>query len=234
MGGLGVQLSNPDAKNLIADRYIVVYKKTTTDEQVVAHQAGVMQKVKARGLVSRSRDGRVHSTGMNAFSMMGWRAMVLDADNGLMDDIAGADEVDYVEQDSVVRASSLVQQLNAPTGLYRMSHTELGTGSYVFDNSAGTGSVVYVVDTGIRTTHTASASQLSTKRLLITNRILEAALPLQRISSTESTRMRTVTVVTSQERSVAPPLELRRTCLCSLLKCWTQTEQGVTQRSLLV
>jgi subtilisin family serine protease len=78
--------------------------------------------------------------------------------------------VAYIEKDSVVNITAVaaepenlekrapVNQLHAPWGLARISHRLGGnTGSfasnYYYDNSAGVGVRVYVIDTGIRTSH---------------------------------------------------------------------------------
>lgn len=53
----------------------------------------------------------------------------------------------------MVKVGALVQQPAAPAGLRRISHAAVGGQGYVFDNSGGAGITVYVVDTGIRTTH---------------------------------------------------------------------------------
>lgn len=48
---------------------------------------------------------------------------------------------------------------SSPAGLNRISHADgLGSNGYVFDNSSGSGIVAYVVDTGIMTTHSVSAT----------------------------------------------------------------------------
>lgn len=62
----------------------------------------------------------------------------------------------YIEADTIVRTSSFIQQATAPTGLNRLSHTAVGGASYVFDDSAGVGITAFVVDTGIRTSHSVS------------------------------------------------------------------------------
>ena len=83
--------------------------------------------------------------------------------------VANHRQVDFVEKDQVVTASlpalqpsvglekrSFATQLNAPWGLGRISHLAKGSTNYVYDNTvgAGQGSKVYVIDTGILTTHT--------------------------------------------------------------------------------
>ncbi|KAH8878761.1 serine protease [Thozetella sp. PMI_491] len=61
--------------------------------------------------------------------------------------------VEYVENDVIVRAQSYVTQPDAPWGLARISHRARGATSYTYDNSAGAGTCVYVVDSGIYTDH---------------------------------------------------------------------------------
>jgi subtilisin family serine protease len=74
-------------------------------------------------------------------------------------------QVDYVEQDAVVKANlgefdsldkkAYVTQSSSTWGLSRISHVDRQTGStsYTYDSSAGEGTCVYVVDTGIYTAH---------------------------------------------------------------------------------
>ncbi|KAH7083070.1 subtilisin-like protease [Paraphoma chrysanthemicola] len=73
--------------------------------------------------------------------------------------------VDYVEQDAVVQANlgeidhlekkAYVTQSSSTWGLSRISHVnrQTGTLSYTYDDSAGAGTCVYIVDTGISTSH---------------------------------------------------------------------------------
>jgi hypothetical protein len=98
VSGIGVPVSNSDAKDIISNRYIVVYKNNVTDNAVQTHQASVMTMFGKRGLSPRSRDGRALSGKMEAFSMMGWRGMSLDAEDGEILEIASADEVSGVRR----------------------------------------------------------------------------------------------------------------------------------------
>ncbi|OAL06384.1 subtilisin-like protease [Phaeosphaeriaceae sp. SRC1lsM3a] len=73
--------------------------------------------------------------------------------------------VEYVEQDAVVKANlgefetldkrAYTTQSSSTWGLSRISHVNRQTGSYAYtyDSSAGAGTCVYVVDTGIETSH---------------------------------------------------------------------------------
>ena len=49
---------------------------------------------------------------------------------------------------------TMVKQYNAPWGLARISHESRNHRDYVYSDTAGTGTYVYVIDTGIRTSHT--------------------------------------------------------------------------------
>jgi subtilisin family serine protease len=74
-------------------------------------------------------------------------------------------QVEYVEQDAIVKANlgefdhlekkAYVTQSSSTWGLSRISHQnrQSGSYSYTYDDSAGAGTCVYVVDTGIATTH---------------------------------------------------------------------------------
>lgn len=71
--------------------------------------------------------------------------------------------VEYIEQDAVVKANlgeienlekkAYVTQSSSTWGLARISHKARGSSSYTYDSTAGQGTCVYVIDTGIATTH---------------------------------------------------------------------------------
>lgn len=48
---------------------------------------------------------------------------------------------------------ALTSQVEAPWGLGRISHKAKGQNVYVYDNSAGSGTTIYVIDTGVSTGH---------------------------------------------------------------------------------
>lgn len=67
------------------------------------------------------------------------------------------DQVDYVEVDQVTTAYATVSQTTtAPWGLKRISSRTPGATAYRYDDTAGVNSWVYVIDTGVRTTHNVS------------------------------------------------------------------------------
>jgi len=71
------------------------------------------------------------------------------------------DAVAWIQDDQTMYTSAIVQQLNAPWGIARLSSASAFTGGspfdlafpYTFDDSAGAGTTAYVIDTGVRTTH---------------------------------------------------------------------------------
>ncbi|OAQ70604.1 Subtilisin-like serine protease PR1A [Pochonia chlamydosporia 170] len=62
-------------------------------------------------------------------------------------------DVDFIEKDAVMTANAIVEQQGAPWGLGRISNRQKGSTTYRYDDSAGNGACVYVLDTGIETTH---------------------------------------------------------------------------------
>ncbi|CAM1504699.1 Fc.00g022900.m01.CDS01 [Cosmosporella sp. VM-42] len=150
----GFQISNPNAKDIIPNRYIVVYNETFDDDAISAKEASFMTAVKKRNIGKRGLGGRALSTEVHSFKLNTWRAMALDADDFMINDIWTADEVAYVEADVKVNLNVAIGQTNAPDGLIRLSHAQAGESTYIFDESAGSGITAYVVDTGIKITHT--------------------------------------------------------------------------------
>ncbi|KAH8810550.1 serine protease [Flagelloscypha sp. PMI_526] len=123
-------------------RYIVSLKPTINRETVKSHH----------GIISTpDHDWNI----INAFVIDGNNKTALDA---LLNDPS----VDVVEEDGIGTVGTLITQTNAPWGLGRITSTSLlsaicfSTLNYQFqydDAFAGNGVDVYVVDTGIRTTH---------------------------------------------------------------------------------
>ncbi|KAM6483177.1 subtilisin-like serine protease [Trichoderma sp. SZMC 28011] len=145
---------NPHAKNIIPGRYIVVYNNTFGDAAISAKQAQFATAIAKRNLGKRDGLGNLLSTAIHSFQLHTWRAMALDADNDMIKSIFDAEEVAYIEADTKVQNTALVAQTNATPGLVRLSNKDVGGQNYVFDTSAASGMTAYVVDTGIRVTHT--------------------------------------------------------------------------------
>lgn len=62
-------------------------------------------------------------------------------------------KVAYIEKDAKVYASALTSQTGATWGLGRISHRAQDSTTYIYDSTAGSGTTVYVVDTGIYIGH---------------------------------------------------------------------------------
>ena len=93
LDGIGVPVSNSEASDVIANRYIVVYNSNCTDEEVLVHEASVMTKMRKRDLEARGKNGQALSNKMQTFSMGGWRGMTIDAEDSMILEIESASEV---------------------------------------------------------------------------------------------------------------------------------------------
>lgn len=151
---LGVPIMNGDAREIIPNKYIVVYNDTFDDDAVAAHQAHWVTTIAKRNLNKRSTlDNRWLSTTVNTFGIGTLRAMALDADDRSAIEINDASEVAYIEADAYVHLNALVQQSPTTSGLARLSAQQPGANAYVFDDTAGQGITAFVVDTGIMAEH---------------------------------------------------------------------------------
>ncbi|KFZ24767.1 hypothetical protein V502_00755 [Pseudogymnoascus sp. VKM F-4520 (FW-2644)] len=77
----------------------------------------------------------------------------IEADTATINKIATSPQVAWIEKDVKMHASFLTTRPSAPWGLGRISHRSPGSTSYVYESSAGSGTTVYVVDTGIYIGH---------------------------------------------------------------------------------
>lgn len=152
-GNTKLPIVNAGAADIIPNRYIVVYNSTFSDDAIDAKMSSFSLAIKKRNLNKRGLGGRDLSTEVMSFKMNTWRAMALDADDSMIMDINSADEVEYVEADHWVTTRATIAQTNAPPGLQRLSESRPGQNAYTFDDSAGQGITAYVVDTGVRVTH---------------------------------------------------------------------------------
>ncbi|CAH0015024.1 unnamed protein product [Clonostachys rhizophaga] len=146
-------VSNWGAENTIANRYIVMYNATFSDEAISAKQAYFLGQIQKRNLNKRSMAGHMLSTDIRSFKINGRRGMTIDADDDMIKEISSSDEVRLVELDAKVKSNTILGQVNAPAGLSRLSHSTAGQKGYIFDATAGEGVTVYILDTGVRTSH---------------------------------------------------------------------------------
>ncbi|KAI0319122.1 serine protease [Amylostereum chailletii] len=81
-------------------------------------------------------------------------------DEATLTSLRASPDVEAIEEDGIMHAFETVTEINAPWGLARLSQDGPVSGSdsaldhsYSYDSSGGAGVDVYVVDTGISTTH---------------------------------------------------------------------------------
>ncbi|KAH6999385.1 peptidase S8/S53 domain-containing protein [Ilyonectria destructans] len=164
-GLLGLALAAAPIKNdgisadiVVPDKYIVTYKTGTDATERKNHENGITKKAK-----KKNKKGVV-----DTIDVGGLHAYVVEIPPSEVKDITNSNLIEYIEKDSITNVTAVaaerpdkraaVSQLNAPWGLARISH-KLGGNSgshesnYYYDSTAGAGVRVYIIDTGIRTTH---------------------------------------------------------------------------------
>nr|AAX54903.1 cuticle-degrading serine protease [Arthrobotrys conoides] len=157
------KVSNAGAAGAIADKYIVVLKKGLSESAVSKHTNRISS---FHTNVARDLTGaRAHGVGKKfRFSSTGFNGYTGGFDKATLQEILNSPEVDYVEQDTVVTTNA--EQTDSTWGLDRISHEEFDTPyTYEYDETfAGSGTTVYVIDTGIRITHNEFQTENGTSR----------------------------------------------------------------------
>nr|QKI86383.1 subtilisin-like protease PR1A [Metarhizium flavoviride] len=127
-------LFTPQAESIIAGKYIVKFKdgiaRIATDDAVSA-------------LTSKADFDYEHAFNGFAGSLT----------NEELKTLRDHPDVDFIEKDAVMRISSITEQNGAPWGLGRISHRQQGSTTYRYDDSAGEGTCVYIIDTGVEVSH---------------------------------------------------------------------------------
>jgi subtilisin family serine protease len=83
-------------------------------------------------------------------SFNGFAGKISDATVKKLQDL---DAVEFIQKDAEVHTMDWLSEGNSPWGLGRISHTDPGNTTYIYDSTAGEGTCVYVLDTGIFTAH---------------------------------------------------------------------------------
>ncbi|KAF9082808.1 hypothetical protein BGX29_006850 [Mortierella sp. GBA35] len=131
----------------VPDSYIVVLKDATRSNSFNNKFNAMSHRIR-----NGRNPGKVPKINHRFKSIPGY---TIHGDRATVNELLELDEIDYIEQDSIVSISGT--QKNPPAwGLSRVSQrgalTTLQT-PYKFVNSAGAGVTAYVVDTGINTAH---------------------------------------------------------------------------------
>ncbi|ORZ31241.1 peptidase S8/S53 domain-containing protein [Catenaria anguillulae PL171] len=139
----------PSAKSgPVPNRYIVTLKPTadhsTFSRALKSEVARENAREDAGGVTSE-----IHREYKIADSFKGFAGQF---SKGLVEKLKNNPNVARIEPDHIVTIKA--QQSNPPSwGLTRVGQRKRGTGPYVFPDNAGSGATVYVVDTGILTSH---------------------------------------------------------------------------------
>ncbi|EPS39484.1 hypothetical protein H072_6692 [Dactylellina haptotyla CBS 200.50] len=166
-----LKVLNLGAANAILDKYIIVFKDTTSDAAITSHKSligslhtGVIKRLKLTGAKALGIEKEFNFAS-------GFRGYSGGFDPDTLKQILLSPDISYVEQDGVVKTNAV--QNNAEWGLERVSNkafTNDGSFKYSYnDATAGAGVSVYIIDTGIQVSHNEFEGRASWGYDFITN-----------------------------------------------------------------
>lgn len=139
-----LKIRNPYAKDVIEGSFIVVYKNDVNATFRASHIAEISAQLETKRF-----NGGVGAE----YDMSLLKGFQLTAPDEFVSELANTPEIDFIEKDQMMYASALTTQTGAPWGLGRISHRNQDSTSYIYDTTAGSGSTVFVIDTGIYVAH---------------------------------------------------------------------------------
>ncbi|KAG2010560.1 serine protease, variant 2 [Coprinopsis cinerea AmutBmut pab1-1] len=151
---LSVALGTPT----IGRRAIERYEGETTDRLIFTLKPGVSKADLFNRLRIRNLDQVVTHQWDHALNGF---AAKFSKNDPIVDILRSSPEVESISEDGIFSINDLVTQTNATWGLGRLSSVDkvpsFGTGatnySYIYEDAAGRGTDIYILDTGIRATH---------------------------------------------------------------------------------
>ncbi|EMT60930.1 Cuticle-degrading protease [Fusarium odoratissimum] len=154
-----IKNSGVDSAAVVPDSYIVMYKPNMKSGSKQKHEHTITSKAKTKG-----KEGVIENINLGGF-----QGYIAEIPASELKDVINSDLVAYIEKDTVVNITAAAafplgpltkraytSQQGAPWGLARISHAPKPPGfdsSYYYDTTAGAGTNVYIIDTGIRITH---------------------------------------------------------------------------------
>lgn len=151
----GTVIRNQGANQTFPNKYLIAFKSGLSNDVINAKEAEINATISKRNVNKRSLDSRQLSVESFPFRIDDkTRGLILDADDATIQALARSEETAFIEADVVGSRDSIVSQQNATTNLVRLSHNKAdGFSTYDYDETAGQGITVYVLDGGIRLTH---------------------------------------------------------------------------------
>lgn len=98
----------------------------------------------------------------SSFSIGGFQGFAFDGDDSTLDALQDVESLKKIESEYIVETTvpvgelqsrALVRQSSSTWGLSRISSRSRGQSGYIYDNTAGQGTFVYILDTGVFTQH---------------------------------------------------------------------------------
>ncbi|KAF3482054.1 alkaline serine protease [Arthroderma uncinatum] len=137
-------------EDVIPNAYIVVMKNEVSSNDFSSHVTW-LKKTHRRNLAKR---GSTFTEGLRStWDIDGWQAYSGKFGEDTLQDILTRENVDFVEPNRRVQASSHIVQSNVTWGLARISHKKNNSTDYVSNNGEGEGITFYGVDSGIDIDH---------------------------------------------------------------------------------
>ncbi|RKP36753.1 peptidase S8/S53 domain-containing protein [Dimargaris cristalligena] len=147
-------VSSMDSK-VVPDSYIVVFKKNLPEDALHSHFNHLTTFIDMANLESGMFEGEDPNELRHVYRMPDLLGYSGRFQPEILERIRSSEDVDYVEHDSIV--NTVHTQRGAPWGLARTSSRSRLTlrnyERYVYDDRAGEGVTVYVVDTGVNIKH---------------------------------------------------------------------------------
>jgi len=166
-------LLHMDNEHVIPDSYFVVLKDGLDVLDRDAHISELEDRIRALN----TSDSKI----VHRYNIGTWIAFAANLNKQLLMEQLAHPKIKYIEADQVMSINykqelhisapaAATTQTGATWGLARSWHTDLPVGTtYVYNTNAGSGVDVYVIDTGILTTHTEFGSRATAVYNAITN-----------------------------------------------------------------